>query len=592
VVFYLLQFGQFLYIWYTNFKPMKRSILITMLLIGLFEVKAQVNTIITAPPTNSANGTTSLRAPNGNVSHTSMRACYHVPANELSQLSATVTSFGFVFTSTLASAPAGGTLTVYLANTASSSYTLGTAWSTATVGMTQVYDGYYSLPTGSTPTVVDVPFPSSFTYNPGDALFVAYEYVGSNFTPNSAVYRAYTNSVVTAGATNNSNSLPALETLSTTTFRPLFRFGTPNTYTNEVVVQSLNAPGKVSETTGTSHQVSATIFNGSNSTLNNIPVSLVITGANAAVGGATISSLAAGTATEVLLATYNPTVYGASSLAVSVPADENNSNNSLSWTQSVTCNVIASNPASVSPISYSAGVGFNTNSGKILVHSQTSSSQTLTGVNIGISTNAASGGNAVFAVVADNTGNILANSNTVFIVPSMYNTFEYFTFTPPVVYSANTNYYVGLAQPASTPGYFPLGATAASVAVNTPTFYATQSFTGGAVTPLTTNLGYFAIEPVFMTTLCVTTSLNKVDNALPLNFIVYPNPANNKIKIESANVNQQSVVEILDLNGKVVWQQKGLNTKEELNIESVKSGVYMIRIRTGREQSVSKLIIN
>ncbi len=566
-----------------------KHILAILLLFAAFKLQAQVNIIVTAPPTNSANGTTSLRAPNGNVSHTSMRACYHVPSSELSLLSPTINSFGFVFTNTLASAPAGGTLTVYMMNAAAnSSYTLGTAWSTATVGMTQVYNGPYILPVGSTPTVVDVSFPTTFSYTGGD-IYLAYQYTGGTFCPNNAVYRAYTNSVVTMGATNASNSLPAVETLSTTSFRPLFRFGTPNTYTNEVSVVSASIPGKVSRSTGTSHTISATIFNGSNTSLNNIPVSLNITGANPTTGGATISALAAGASTEVVLAAYNPTVYGHSNIVISIPADQNNSNNSFSWTQSVTCNVTALNIASVSPISYSAGVGFNTGSGKILVRSETAGSQTLTGVNIGISTNTASAGNQVFAVVTDNSGNVLATSNTVFIVPPMLNTYQYFSFTPPVAYTPNTNYYVGLAQPASTPGYFPLGATAASVAVVTPTVYATQSFTGGAVSPLTSNLGYFAIEPVFMSTLCVTTGKENIEKE-SISFSLYPNPARDYVYISSES-DEAYHVEIYGSEGKLIESYKSQKNKTGVNVGSFSAGIYVVKISSGNLYRTYKLVV-
>ncbi len=570
---------------------MKKTGNIILLLLVFNFVNAQVNTILTAPPTNSANGTTGVRAPNGNVAHTTMRACYFVPASELTTLSPTISSFGFVFTNTLVSAPASGTLTIYLQNTSASSYTLGTAWSTATVGMTQVYNGIYNLPTGSTATVVDLPFPSNFPYTPGDGLHVAYQYIGSNFAPNSAVYRAYTNSVVTAGATNNSNTMPAVETLSTTTFRPLFRFGTPNTFTNEIAVVSLNAPGKVSETTGTNHTVTATIFNGSNASVNNITVSLVATGANPYNTTSTISSLAAGASTDVAFAAYNPTVLGSSNLQVSIGSDENNLNNSLSWTQSVTCNIIGSNPASVTPLSYSAGVGFNTGSGKIYVRTSTTGSQTLTGVNIGISSTSSNGGNSIFAAVADNSGNIIATSNTVFIVPSMYDTFEYFSFSPPVPFTANTNYFVGMAQPAGNPGYFPLGATAASVAPITPTIYATQSFTGGAINVLTTNLGYFAIEPVFSSTLCTSVGLAEVNNLKPINVSVYPNPASNLVNVGIANANEKTSLELIDVLGKVVLIKNNLSENNEINLNTITKGIYFVRVKKDKEISITKLIV-
>ncbi|MBL7918101.1 MAG: T9SS type A sorting domain-containing protein, partial [Bacteroidia bacterium] len=369
------------------------------------------------------------------------------------------------------------------------------------------------------------------------------------------------------------------------------RFGSPNTYTNEVAIVSLNAPGKVSQTTGTNHTITATIFNGSNSTLTNVPVSLNITGANPFTATTTISSITPGTTTNIAFAAYNPTALGASNMQVTLAADQNTLNNSASWTQSTSCNIIAANPASVAPISYSAGVGFNTGSGKIFVRSSTASSQTLIGVHIGISSTSSNGGNSVFAAVADNAGNIIATSNTVVLIPSMYNNYTLFSFSPPVPFTANTNYFVGIAQPAGSPGYFPLGATASSIAIVTPTIYATQSFTGGAISTLTENYGYFAIEPIFATTLCSSVGFTDVNNLKPVQVKVYPNPASNYVSVNISNVNDKTTLQVMDVLGKVVMERNNLEETNELNLTTLNKGVYFIRIKNGKENCINKLII-
>lgn len=562
---------------------MKKTYAILFSLIALATV-GQVNIVTTAPATNSANATTGLRAPNGNASHTSLRACYHVPASELTALTSSISSFGFVLTNTLVSAPANGTLTVYLLNTTSTSYTLGTSWSTATVGMTQVFNGVYNLPTGNTATVVDFPFPSTFSYTPGNSLFVAYEYKGGQFAPNNAVYSAFSNSAVTAGATNVSAILPAVNTLSTTTFRPLFRFGTPNTYTNEVSVVILNAPGKVSQTTGTTHTITANIFNGSNTTLNNINVDLTVIGTNAFTAAVTVPSLAAGVFTTVVFPAYNPTVLGISNIAVSVSNDQNNSNNSVNLTQSVTCNFIGTAPASVAPTSYSSGVGFNTGSGIIYSRFINVSTQTLTGVDIAISSGVSNAGRSVYAVLANSSGSILATSNTLAITGSELNTFQTFTFTPTVI-NGNTSYYVGLAQPAASPGYFPLGATPAP---SSPTLYVTQALTGGSLNPLTGNLGFFGIEPFFMSPCGGVGLVDQNEHSIGVS--VFPNPATDKIVIELSNVNAQTKIEIYNLLGSMVYSIKTISDSNVIDVSNFEKGVYLITVSDGKNKAVKKLI--
>jgi hypothetical protein len=562
---------------------MKKIYFLSLMLFSLTYF-GQVNIITTAPATNSANATTGLRAPNGNSSHTSLRACYHVPASELTALTGSISSFGFVLTNTLVSAPANGTLTVYLLNTTSPSYTLGTSWSTATVGMTQVFNGVYNLPTGNTATVVDFPFPSNFSYTPGNSLFVAYEYKGGQFAPNNAVYSAYSNSAVTAGATNVSALLPAVNTLSTTTFRPLFRFGIPNTYTNEISVMILNAQGKVSQTTGTNHTITANIFNGSNTTLNNINVDLTVIGTNAFTAAVSVPSLAAGVSTLVVFPAYNPTVLGISNIAVSVANDQNNSNNSVNLTQSVTCNFIGTAPASVAPTSYSSGVGFNTGSGVIYSRFINAATQTITGADIAISSGVSNAGRSVYAVVANNTGSVLATSNTLVISGSELNTFQTFTFAPKII-NGNTPFYVGLAQTAGSPGYFPLGATPAP---GSPTLYVTQALAGGSLTPLTGNLGFFGIEPFFMSP-CGGVGIIE-SNDQPIALSVYPNPAKEQIVVEVSNVNANTQIEIYNVLGAKVITVMNVSERNVIAISNLENGVYLLSINNGKNKAVKKLI--
>lgn len=547
---------------------------------------AQVNTVITAPSASLSNGTTGLRGPNGTSSHTSMRGCYFIPANELSALSSTITSFGYVFTSTLTNSPANGTLTVYMMNTAGNSYTLGTDWSTATTGMTQVYNGIYNIPSGNTATVVDFPLSASFNYNTGNGLYVAYEYVGAQFATAPAIYSAFTNSAIIAGATNASSVLPAVATLSTTTFRPLFRLGNPNPINNDVSVEILNALGKVSEAIGTSQQISANIFNGSNTSLSNIPVTLDINGTNPFASTVTISSLAPGVTTVVTFPIYTPTTQGLSNILVSVPADQVNNNNSRNITQSVTCNVIGTGPTSLSPVSYSSGVGFNQGSGKIYSIFNVPSTQTLSGVHIAISSGASNTGKSVFAVVANSSGSVIATSNTLTITSAELNTFQYFTF-PAVVFNANTNYHVGLAQPQGSPGYFPLGSTPAP---STPTLYSTQTFTGSTLNPLITNLGYFGIEPEFLSALCSPVGIQEVNNSDIFQVAVYPNPVKDVITVSISNFEGNTHLDVLNAIGQVVLSQEVTSNQEQLDVESLPPGVYIVQLSNGSKKHSIKFI--
>lgn len=565
---------------------MNKIYTLAFVLLTLTLYKAQVNNITTAPNASLSNGTTGLRAPNGTSSHTSLRACYFVPSSEIAAtLQGTVSSFGFQFTSTLCNQPASGTITVYLQNTGATSYTLGTSWSTATVGMTQVFSGVYNLPTGTGPAVVDFQFPSNFAYT-GGGLYVAYEYTGGQFSSGAGVYSAFTNSAVNCGATNTSSLLPAVNTLSTTTFRPLFRFGTPNSYTNEAKVSIINAPGKVSQQTGLTHTISANIFNGSNTTLTNIPVDLNIIGTNAFTAQVVIPALAAGSSTTVMFPSYNPTVLGISNINVSIPADQVNTNNAAAFNQSVTCDIIATGPASFAPTSYSSGVGFNAGSGVIYSRFSIPTTQSLIAADIGISSGVSNLGNSVYAVVSTSAGVVLATSQTLVITNTELNNFYTFNFSP-ISFSANVPYYVGLAQTVGSAGYFPLGATPAPSA---PSFYVTQALTGGALNALTNNLGYFAIEPRFASP-CNGVGIAEVNNDALVSVILQPNPASEKVLLHVSNSDRDMIVELKNILGQTIVSKQNVEEFNELNISGIPSGVYFVTLTKGKTQITQKLIV-
>jgi hypothetical protein len=124
-------------------------------------------------------------------------------------------------------------------------------------------------------------------------------------------------------------------------------------------------------------------------------------------------------------------------------------------------------------------------------------------LNANLSTNTASIGNPVYAVLLDATGTVLATTNTLTISSPNLGTFQTLNFATNQSLTASTNYYLGFAQTTnSVVGYFPIGA------YNTPYVaypnYGTTALTGGLVAPLTSNLGYFAIEGIFETKLNLT----------------------------------------------------------------------------------------
>ena len=63
----------------------------------------------------------------------------------------------------------------------------------------------------------------------------------------------------------------------------------------------------------------------------------------------------------------------------------------------------------------------------------------------------------------------------------------------------------------------------------------------------------------------------------PLNEVVfYPNPVREKLMIENPE-RRYTAVEMLSMNGQVLWQKKLTGEKTEVHLPAVSSGMYLIR---------------
>jgi len=77
-------------------------------------------------------------------------------------------------------------------------------------------------------------------------------------------------------------------------------------------------------------------------------------------------------------------------------------------------------------------------------------------------------------------------------------------------------------------------------------------------------------------------------------FHVFPNPSNGLVYINSSGIlNGLSKVEISDLNGRIVYSQyKDIGTSNPIDLSENSPGIYFIKVLSGDEVSVNKIIIN
>lgn len=470
---------------------MKKIYLILFaLLTSLSSVFGQANLSIVAPVGNGA--TTQSRAPNGNASHAFLRGCYLVPASELTALvtGTNVSSLGFTLTTGVTGAPVTGSFTVYLQNTTDVSYLKGTSWATAITGMATVYNGNMTIPVSAGTTSINLALAPTFTYT-GGGIYVAFDWACAG--PYSSGFATYAadNTMPIGGASAAAAIAPAPTILGNTNFRPCFIFGAVNSASNDVQVTGIIAPGKVVGSFNSPHIISALIKNASNVALTNIPISLNIGGANTFANTQTISALAAGSSIQVNFASFNPTAGGINTISVSTLPDQNLLNDMKVYTQSVTCNTFCQmQPSQI----FSSSVGFNTASGIIASRMVTPIASTLNAIGVRIGSATQNAGNAVYAVLMNSGGVILATTNTITITSPMYGLIQTFTMTPQNLVAGT--YYIGLAQPTnSVTGYFPVAAAPAPYVPTT--IYYTSVIGGGFISSLTQNLGYFEIDGIF-----------------------------------------------------------------------------------------------
>ena len=152
-----------------------------------------------------------------------------------------------------------------------------------------------------------------------------------------------------------------------------------------------------------------------------------------------------------------------------------------------------------------------------------------------------------------------------------------------------------------TQNVFDLTATSSSgLAINyTSSNTAVATISGKTVTVLaagTTNItakqagdaNYAAATDVVQPLTVVTLG---VDDDVLLSKIVrlYPNPAENLIKVDIGNI-EKARIKIIDIIGKQVLEVKAYKSKEALNISNLKPGVYLMKIESDTGNTIRKLI--
>jgi hypothetical protein len=98
---------------------------------------------------------------------------------------------------------------------------------------------------------------------------------------------------------------------------------------------------------------------------------------------------------------------------------------------------------------------------------------------------------------------------------------------------------------------------------------------------------------VFLTpTFGYTNSITELEEINELSFHIFPNPASNKLIIELDENSVNTKLELYSIDGKNVFNQTLLYSREEVILPSLSDGVYLIKVSSYSQTSTKRLIIN
>lgn len=478
---------------------MKKTLFIIAL--GAMSLSAMSQAITFSEVPSSAPATTALRMPSGTSAQTTIRGHYIIPASEINIPAGTVFS-GLGFSCTEGTnTSASGNIVLYLQNTNDVTNSKSTTWTTAIGSMTNVYNGIYNIPTGSSPGNVDLTLQTSFTYT-GGGIYVAYDYLGSTFSTSAANYVANNDLAGSLYMDQSNTTTPPATVTTATAFRPQTRFFYPNTVANDIAVLNVGTKhGYENKLYATNNTINALIQNKSNIDKTNIIVSLALTGVNPYNSTITIPSLLAGDTTTVSFTGLSLANLGIQNIEVSVPVDDNITNNLKEQIQNVSCTLLG---YAGDAIAYD-GIGFNTSSGIVAVkYTSPMVEASLTGLLVNINNAASNSGKPITGVLLDAAGAILATSPVTTIANADLGANISLNFTTPVNIPAATDFYVGVLQNASS-GFYPVGT--AEPVITPPGMYYSFPVSGGTATNYT-DLGNLMIRAILdpVTTLTASTT--------------------------------------------------------------------------------------
>ncbi|WP_375436833.1 CARDB domain-containing protein [uncultured Hymenobacter sp.] len=353
--------------------------------------------------------------------------------------------------------------------------------------------------------------------------------------------------------------------------------------TNDAAVQVIYSLGKAP--VNTPQVIQTVVSNTGSAAVTNLVVTVNVTGANTFTNGTIVPTLAPGASTTISFAAFTPTVVGNNTITVAVPADGLASNNTQTYAQVVTTNTYSY--ANNRPFTNSVGFGANTTAAFVAKFT-TPVARTVTAVAAGLGDDETVG-KTVYAVVVNSTGGLLGRSADYVVQAADIDQLKSFALTTPVSVAVG-DFYVGLVQTAASTAYFPM-ATIDEVPTRPATFFTVAPFSATGGTALadaaTNNLGVFVLDAQLSIVQGTSAALNRA-------VAMYPNPTTGLVKLAVQGANAKGLLHATVINqlGQVVHTASLKdNFTNELNVSSLASGLYLLKVQTGNEFITRQLVL-
>ena len=82
-----------------------------------------------------------------------------------------------------------------------------------------------------------------------------------------------------------------------------------------------------------------------------------------------------------------------------------------------------------------------------------------------------------------------------------------------------------------------------------------------------------------------------INDKLTTDFKISPNPNNGEFEVNLSYIGENTTIEILDLNGKVIYKNTCFNKNQNINIENISRGIYIVKATQNGNIRTKKLII-